>query len=116
MQRLFQRWFSKSPPVIAALFAAALPWQARAAPDDVADAEELAVAQQTKLAAVSTSGVVGDAETLRSFLRDRDPIVGAAAFYALNARGKLAAVQALLVVINDTTEPVRLQALQLLVN
>jgi len=117
MQRLFQRWFSKSPPVVAALFVAALAWHARATPDDVVEVEEFdADAQQVKLAAISTSGVAGNAETLRNFLRDPDPVVGAAAFNALTARGKLAAVQALLAVINDTTEPVRLQALQMLVD
>ena len=69
-------------------------------------------AQQTKLAKIH-SGTT-DQATLQYYLRDADPIVGASAFSALGVRDKQAAVEALLEVVNDPTEPVRLQALQIL--
>jgi len=69
-------------------------------------------AQQTKLTKIH-SGTTNQA-TLQYYLRDADPIVGASAFSALGVRDKQAAVDALLDVVNDPTEPVRLQALQIL--
>ena len=69
-------------------------------------------AQQTKLARIH-SGTT-DQATLQYYLRDADPIVGASAFSALGVGDKQAAVEALLEVVNDPTEPVRLQALQIL--
>jgi HEAT repeat protein len=72
-------------------------------------------AQQTKLAEIG-SAVAADQATLRNYLRDPDPIIGAAAFDALGIGDKRAAVEALLEVVNDPTEPVRLQALQLVLS
>jgi HEAT repeat protein len=71
-------------------------------------------AQQTILAQIDSASA--DQATLRYYLRDPDPIIGAAAFDALGVRNKRAAVEALLDVVNDPTEPVRLQALQLVLN
>lgn len=69
-------------------------------------------AQQKKLAAINDFAARADA--LEGYLRDRDPVIGMAAYYALGARSKRAALQAVIDVVNDATEPVRLQALQLL--
>jgi HEAT repeat protein len=74
-----------------------------------------ALAQQTKLAEIGAA-FAGDQATLRNYLRDPDPIIGAAAFDALGVRNKRAALEALLEVVNDPTEPLRLQALQLLLD
>ena len=68
--------------------------------------------QQTKLGRIDSATT--DQVTLRSYLRDADPIIAASAFGALRVRDKQAAVEALLDVVNDPTEPVRLQALQIL--
>jgi HEAT repeat protein len=109
-----QRWSDlrrRSTTFISAALVATLLWHARAAPGDgVFDIDT----QEAKLATISKNGA--DAETLRGLLRDSDPVIGAAAFYALAQRGRPAAVQALVAVVKDTTEPVRLQALQLLIN
>jgi HEAT repeat protein len=53
-------------------------------------------------------------QMLQEHLRDRDPMINTAAFDAIGAHGKYRALEALLDVIDDTTEPTRLQALQLL--
>jgi len=69
--------------------------------------------QQEKLAAIDAASAA-DQATLQKYLRDADPIIGAAAFDALGVHNMHKAVEALLEVVNDPTEPVRLQALQLL--
>ena len=68
--------------------------------------------QQTKLAEIDSAAT--DQATLQYYLRDADPIISASAFNALGLRDKDAAVEATVDVLNDTGEPVRLQALQLL--
>jgi HEAT repeat protein len=73
-----------------------------------------AASQQAKLDVILSAAT--GTERLEGNLRDRDPVIAAAAFQALTGRSYHAAVQALLNVINDTTEPVRLQALQTLLN
>jgi len=81
-------------------------------PDTSQDAFD-AQLQQTKLAQIQSGS---DQVTLRDYLRDADPIIAAAAFAALGVIDKQAAVKALRDVVNDTAEPVRLQALQLLLS
>jgi HEAT repeat protein len=73
-----------------------------------------AEAQQAKLAAIHGANV--SAEILEGYLRDTDPVIESAAYYVLGARSKRSAVEALIDVINDQAEPVRLQALQLLLS
>lgn len=68
--------------------------------------------QQTKLAKIYSATT--DQATLQSYLRDADPVIAASAFSALGVRDKQGAVQALLDIVNDPTEAVRLQALQTL--
>lgn len=70
-------------------------------------------AQEAKLRAIHNGSA--DAGTLRARLRDRDPVVAGAALQALSARSQQEAMEAILQVIDDTTEPVRLQAFQLLI-
>jgi HEAT repeat protein len=103
------------------VFAAALPWSASSQSADVAQppaanesvAASDAAAQETKLAAIAAAGIV-DTDALRRLMRDRDPVVGSAAFHAWMEGDRNAALQELLDVVVDTTEPTRLRALQLL--
>lgn len=73
-----------------------------------------AAAQRAKLEAIQDGAA--DAETLKVRLRDRDPVIAGAALQALSARSRHEAMEAILQVIDDTTEPVRLQAFQLLLD
>jgi HEAT repeat protein len=93
-----------------ALSVSALPWLAHAVPGEASEGQ-----QRAKLAAIAMSGKT-DAHALAAFLRDRDPVVAAAAFDALRENDSAAAARALLAVVEDTTEPTRLRALQLLVS
>jgi len=70
--------------------------------------------QQIKLGKIYA--VTTDKAKLQAYLRDADPAIAASAFGALGVRDKQGAVQALLGVVNDPTEPVRLQALQILLS
>jgi HEAT repeat protein len=54
--------------------------------------------------------------TLQNYLRDTDPAVASAAFDVLEKQNHHAAMKALLDVVNDPGEPVRLQAFQLLLS
>jgi hypothetical protein len=69
-------------------------------------------AQQQKLDGIARGG--GGAEGLASRLRDPDPVIASAALHAISSLNSRRAIDELLEVINDTTEPLRLQALQLL--
>jgi len=82
-------------------------------PGEPSEAALEARAQQMKLAEIH-SAFAADQSMLRNYLRDPDPTIGAAAFDALGVRNQGAAVAALLDVVSDPAEPVRLQALQLL--
>jgi HEAT repeat protein len=70
--------------------------------------------QPSKLATIEKAVNGGDVDALRNSLQDADPAVQAAAFNALADQGK-DAVEELLANIKDTTQPTRLQSLQLLV-
>ena len=109
------RWFHSSSVRVmmlaSALFLLALPGHARAVQSEGSEAQ-----QEAKLAAIAGSGDAADERALAAFLRDRDPVVAAAAFDTLRERDSNAASQALLAIIRDTTEPTRLRALQLLVS
>jgi HEAT repeat protein len=89
------------------------PSESRRPGDTSGDAFD-AAAQAAKLLAI-LDGSAG-AGTLRARLRDRDPVVAGAALQALGARSQKEAMDAILQVIDDTTEPVRLQAFQLLLD
>jgi DNA-binding phage protein len=82
-------------------------------PDETSGEAFDASAQQMKLAEIDSASAA-DRATLRDYLRDPDPIIAAAAFDALEVGNERAAVEALLAVVNDPTEPVRLQALEIL--
>jgi HEAT repeat protein len=121
--------------VVSAALVAALPWRtvtAGAQPpeldvaDDLARGEsddsaverpgvELLSKQQARLETIAGTRGFADEATLRRLLRDRDPAIARAAFDALQGRDDATARQALRAVIDDTTEPTRLRALQLLV-
>lgn len=69
---------------------------------------------ETKLAAVEDAAQDGNWEALRTFVRDADSAVQRAAFEALSARDEAAALEDLLTIIHDTSDPTRLQTLELL--
>jgi HEAT repeat protein len=71
--------------------------------------------QESKLAAIQAVATERDQEALRQYLQDADPAIQAAAFEALAAQGKEAAIEDLLTVVWNTSQPTRLQALTLLV-
>jgi HEAT repeat protein len=77
---------------------------AAAAVDDSADL-------QTKLAAIETAAESRDRQTLRSHLRDLDGAVQQAAFDALAGLDATAAIKELLLLIRDTSNLTRAQAL-----
>ena len=123
MPQWFQLWFGKSPPIllVLALALATIPFavpQEPGAPDpdsppgDTEGQPFDADAQQAKLDAIYNGSK--DEDALAGYLRDHDPIVGGAALQALGERNKHKAREAILEVINDSTEPVRLQVLELL--
>jgi hypothetical protein len=87
---------------------------ARTAPDVDAPAEPDAD-PQSKLAGIDAAALSRDGEALRKYLRDGDAAVQTAALDALAKQDKSVAVEGLLSEINDTSQPTRLQALQLLV-
>jgi len=70
--------------------------------------------QTVKLAAVETAAASHDREALGEYIQDANAAVQAAAFDALAAHDNPAAVENLLAEINDPSQPVRLQALQVL--
>lgn len=70
--------------------------------------------QTVKLAAIETAAASQDRAALTEYMQDANAAVQAAAFDALAARDNPAAVENLLAEINDPSQPVRLQALQLL--
>ena len=70
--------------------------------------------QTEKLAAVESASASQDGEALGKYMQDANAAVQAAAFDALAARDNPEAVENLLAEINDPSQPVRLQALQLL--
>jgi HEAT repeat protein len=79
-----------------------------------AKSDVVAAAQEAKLKAIHDGAA--DTHTLEARLRDRDPAIAGAALAALSARNPHEAMEALVRVIDDTTEPVRLQAFQLLLD
>jgi hypothetical protein len=70
--------------------------------------------QTVRLAAVEAAAASQDGEALGKYIQDANAAVQAAAFDALAARDNPAAVENFLAEINDPSQPVRLQALQLL--
>jgi len=70
--------------------------------------------QTEKLAAVEAAAAIQDREGLGKYMQDANAAVEAAAFDALAAHDNPAAVENLLAEINDPSQAVRLQALQLL--
>jgi HEAT repeat protein len=70
--------------------------------------------QTVKLAAVETAAASQDREALGKYMQDANAAVQAAAFNALAAHDNPAAVENLLAEITDPSQPVRLQALQVL--
>jgi len=71
---------------------------------------------ETKLASVDDAAHGGNLEALRTYVRDADRAVQQAAFDALCANDETSALQELLAIIRDTSQPTRLQALELLNN
>ena len=71
--------------------------------------------QENKLAATQAAAIGGDREVLRKYLQDSDVAIQAAAFDALVGQGRDAAVEDLLANVKDTSQPTRLQALEILV-
>ena len=94
-----------------AVFVLPLPWHAHAAQEEASEER-----QHEKLAAIARGRETADKRSLAALLRDRDPIIAAAAFDTLREHDSDAASEELLEVIHDTTEPTRLRALQLLVS
>lgn len=74
-----------------------------------------AESQESKLAATQAAATGGDREALRKYLQDADVAIQAAAFDALSAQGEDGAVEDLLANVEDTSQPTRLQALELLI-
>lgn len=70
--------------------------------------------QTEKLAAVEAAAAIQDREALGKYMQDANAAVQAAAFDALAAHDNPVAVENLLAEINDPSQLVRLQALQLL--
>jgi len=70
--------------------------------------------QAAKLEAIQNGSA--DTKKLKALLRDHDPVIAGAALQALSAGNRDEAMEAILQVIDDTTEPVRLQAFQLLLD
>ena len=70
--------------------------------------------QTEKLAAVEAAAAIQDREALGKYMQDANAAVQAAAFDALAAHDNPVAVENLLAEINDPSQSVRLQALQLL--
>jgi hypothetical protein len=70
--------------------------------------------QTEKLAAIEPAATSQDREALGKYMQDANAAVQAAAFDALSAHDNPAAVENLLAEIKDVSQPVRLQALQLL--
>lgn len=70
--------------------------------------------QTEKLAAVEAAAAIQDREALGKYMQDANVAVQAAAFDALAAHDNPVAVESLLAEINDPSQLVRLQALQLL--
>jgi hypothetical protein len=70
--------------------------------------------QTERLAAVEAAAAIQDREALGKYMQDANAAVQAAAFDALAAHDNPAAVENLLAEINDPSQPLRLQALQLL--
>jgi len=77
--------------------------------------EPLANSPEVKLAAIGSAATDHDHDALNAFLRDGDAAVQASAFQALAAQSHDAAIDSLTAEIQDTSQPARLQALQLLV-
>src|SRR5260370_39092709 len=75
---------------------------------------QLDASQTEKLAAIEAAATSQDREALGKYMKDANATVQAAAFDALAAFDNLAAVENLMAEINDVSQPVRLQALQLL--
>ncbi len=73
-----------------------------------------AAQQESQFAAIESAAAGGDLEELRSYLQDIDPAVQAAAFHALATQAQVTAVDDLLAGVKDTSQPTRLQGLQLL--
>lgn len=72
-------------------------------------------APEDPLAAIDTAATDRDSAALNAYLRDGDAAEQSSAFQALAAQNRDAAVESLAAEIQDTTQPNRLQALQLLV-
>ena len=70
---------------------------------------------ENNLAAIETAATGRDNTALKAYLGDGDTAVQASAFQALATQSKDAAIESLAAEIQDTTQPNRLQALQLLV-
>ena len=70
---------------------------------------------ENTLAAIETAATDRDSTALKAYLRDGDTAVQASAFQALATQSKDAAIESLAAEIQDTTQPNRLQALQLMV-
>jgi Spy/CpxP family protein refolding chaperone len=75
---------------------------------------QLDASQTEKLAAIEAVATSQDRKALGKYMQDANATVQAAAFDALAAFDNLAAVENLVAEINDVSQPVRLQALQLL--
>jgi len=70
--------------------------------------------QTERLAAVEAAAAIQDREALGKYMQDANAAVQAAAFDALAVHDNPVAVENLLAEINDPSQPLRLQALQLL--
>ncbi len=86
-----------------------------ALPDPEPQAALDAELQEKKRTAIDAAALGRDGDALRKYLRDADTSIQTAAFDALAAQGKAAALEGLVADINDTTQPTRLQSIQLLV-
>jgi Spy/CpxP family protein refolding chaperone len=81
---------------------------------DLAGNAPLDDSQTEKLAAIESAAATQDREALGTYMQHDNVAVQAAAFDALAANDNTAAVESLLAEIKDPSQPVRLQALQLL--
>ncbi len=95
--------------------APAAPETALQQPEANLQEEPEAEPQESQLAALQAAATGGDREVLHNYLQDADPTIQAAAFDALAAQDKALAVEDLWANVQDTSQPTRLQALELLV-
>jgi Spy/CpxP family protein refolding chaperone len=82
--------------------------------EDLAGTAPLNDSQTENLAAIESAAATQDREALGTYMQHDNVAVQAAAFDALAANDNTAAVENLLAEIEDPSQPVRLQALQLL--